>query len=335
MLRVANPSSHLQLVLIPTFAKPKLSIKNNIQIRRRIAKSIIEAELVNKHNKLKYLRKEAKKNLIKLIEDICYITLCALNKTINRRISGKVKEWNTIHERKLNQLFKDVTANTKTYRPTNIVHNFSSYDLTAEEYHILSFVLDHHIPTQIQENTVKTEFEAFFYHLNKQLQHLTADERDELKYKLRRSCENYYNTKNTNKVHGVIAKLSKNRNIVILKQDKGRGVVILDKTKYIEKCMEHLNTSNFENIKHDNTKAVEVSVQKALFKVKEAIGEEQYKQIYPSGSNPGKFYGTAKVHKVKPDETDKLNKLPVRPIISILVRQHIKRHNIFVAYSHL
>ena len=41
-----------------------------------------------------------------------------------------------------------------------------------------------------------------------------------------------------------------------------------------------------------------------------------YIKIYPSGSNPGKLYGTAKVHKVKPEEQDKIEKLPLRPIIS-------------------
>ena len=57
-------------------------------------------------------------------------------------------------------------------------------------------------------------------------------------------------------------------------------------------------------------------VQNALSKVKKAIGEQTYKDIYPSGSNPGKFYGTAKVHKVKATDEDKVGKLPVRPIVS-------------------
>ena len=105
-----------------------------------------------------------------------------------------------------------------------------------------------------------------------------------------------------------------NKNIVILKQDKGRGVVILDKTNYIEKCMEHLNTSNFEQTNNDNTKKVEALVQKALFKVKKRIGDYEYQKIYPSGSNPGKFYGMAKVHKIKSNDIDKLAKLPIRPI---------------------
>ena len=107
-------------------------------------------------------------------------------------------------------------------RPRNMVNIFSSYDLSAEEYHILSYGLDHHISTKINDNEIKTEFEAFFYQLNKQLKHLSSNEMDELKSKLRRSCENYYKLKNENKMDKVIMKLSRNKEIRIVKQDKGR-----------------------------------------------------------------------------------------------------------------
>ena len=90
----------------------------------------------------------------------------------------------------------------------------------------------------------------------------------------------------------------------------------MDKSKYVEKCMEHLNTANFKKLEKDNTKSVEEAIQKTLLKMKSTIGEEEYQRIYPSGSNPGKFYGTAKVHKVKAEDKDKLGKLPVRPIVS-------------------
>ena len=80
--------------------------------------------------------------------------------------------------------------------------------------------------------------------------------------------------------------------------------------------MEHLNTENFQLIENDTTNKVEEAVKKALGKIKNIIGEEDYKKIYPTGSNPGKFYGTAKVHKIKSDETDKVGKLPLRPIVS-------------------
>ena len=50
--------------------------------------------------------------------------------------------------------------------------------------------------------------------------------------------------------------------------------------------------------------------------MKKASGVETYKKIYPSGSNPGRFYGTAKIHKVKVNDPGKLGKLPIRPIVS-------------------
>ena len=121
------------------------------------------------------------------------------------------------------------------------------------------------------------------------LKHLNADEKDKLKTKMRRSCENYYNVKNKEKVDEVIRRLTKNSDVVILKQDKGRGVVLLDKSKYIEKCMEHLNTANFKKLDKDNTNSIKEAIQKPLLKMKRTISEEEYHRIYPSGLTLGKF----------------------------------------------
>ena len=179
--------------------------------------------------------------------------LCSLNRNINRRISGKRLEWNRIHEGKLTKLFAAVPNIPKQkIRLSNFVHNFSSYQLSAEEHHILSYGLNHHIPTKLSENEVNG--------LSKQLKHLTSDEKDELKTKIRRSCENYYNVKTSSKVQEIIDKLAQEKNISIFKQDKGRGVVILDKTKYIEKWKSLLETNQFEKLSVDNTKEVEEKV---------------------------------------------------------------------------
>ena len=43
-----------------------------------------------------------------------------------------------------------------------------------------------------------------------------------MKTTLRKTCENYYNIKNPTKINSVISKLTKNNNIVVIKQDKGR-----------------------------------------------------------------------------------------------------------------
>ena len=44
--------------------------------------------------------------------------------------------------------------------------------------------------------------------------------------------------------------------------------------------------------------------------------EQQYKKLYPTGSCPGKFYGTAKMHKLP--VKGGINELPICPIVSNL-----------------
>ena len=44
------------------------------------------------------------------------------------------------------------------------------------------------------------------------------------------------------------------------------------------------------------------------------LTDQEYKRLYPGGSAPGKFYGTAKLHKILIN--DDVDKLPIRPIIS-------------------
>ena len=99
-----------------------------------------------------------------------------------------------------------------------------------------------------------------------------------------------------------------------MKQDKGRGVVIMDKHKYIEKCLEMLNTKQFSKISVDPTKKTEAKIQRVLRKIKSKLTIQEYHCLYPTGSCPGKFYGTAKIHKLKLN--DKVDQLPIRTIVS-------------------
>ena len=51
-----------------------------------------------------------------------------------------------------------------------------------------------------------------------------------------------------------------------------------------------------------------------LRKIKTNISPEENSRLCPTGSSPGKFYGTAKLHKLSP--ADIIEKLPIRPIVS-------------------
>ena len=122
------------------------------------------------------------------------------------------------------------------------VHNFSSYNLSQVEINALSYGLDHHIPTNINRNSIKTEFESFFQSLLRDISHMPENEINKVKTKLRSACEKYSNIKVPHKQRKIIFDLSKRDDIILLKQDKGRGVVVMDRSKYTEKCLEILST---------------------------------------------------------------------------------------------
>ena len=101
---------------------------------------------------------------------------------------------------------------------------------------------------------------------------------------------------------------------MVLKQDKGRGLVVIDRKTYTEKCLSLLNTDSFIQLDHDPTKAIEGKIQRVARKIKNNLTKQEYSRIYPTGSSPGKFYGTAKRHKLKKGSS--IDDLPLRPIIS-------------------
>ena len=100
-----------------------------------------------------------------------------------------------------------------------------------------------------------------------------------------------------------------------MKQDKGRGIVIMDRNKYVEKCLSILQTDKFAEIRDDPTAQFESRVPSCLRKMKKRLGPQTYNSIYPTASRPGRFYGTAKLHKLE-EGCEDVNQLPVRPIIS-------------------
>ena len=183
----------------------------------------------------------------------------------------------------------------------NIIHNFSLYKLTPEEEHALSFSLDDHIPTKQNDIKIKTEFESFYCQILKHTNQLDQRRQDELKSKVRRTCENYSRINVPCKYQKIIDNISRNKDIILIKQDKGHGVVILDRKHYIEKCINILDSEKFKKLQKDPTKT-ENKMQRTLRKIKQHLDENEYKRTYPTGSRPGLFYTTAKVHKLQNGE---------------------------------
>ena len=114
----------------------------------------------------------------------------------------------------------------------------------------------------------------------------------------------------------IISDLSKRDDIILLKLDKGRGVVVMDRSKYTVKCLEMLSTKRFTVVEDDPIKTLESKIQRILRKLKSKITDQEYKDLYPTESQPCKFYGTAKMHKLPINGN--LKHLPLRPIVSTI-----------------
>ena len=97
--------------------------------------------------------------------------------------------------------------------------------------------------------------------------------------------------------------LSNSNSIVILKQDKGRGVSIMNCSAYLGKCFTSLNTSQFNKLTKDPTHAAGRKIQRVVRKMKLKLQSNIYSKIYPIGSAPDKFYGTAKIYKLSANDT--------------------------------
>ena len=90
--------------------------------------------------------------------------------------------------------------------------------------------------------------------------------------------------------------------------------MIMDSSKYIEKCLSILDNEKFIKITGDPTKRIECKIQRCVRKIKNKISKKEYLQLYPTGSSPSKFYGTAKIHKLP--NGGNITELPLRLIVS-------------------
>ena len=118
--------------------------------------------------------------------------------------------------------------------------------------------------------------------------------------------------------HRVLRNLRKNKDIVITKPDKGNEVVIVNWKLYDNAIKEIISdTSKFEKLTEYPTLRLEASLHRFLCKLKQKniCNEIEYDKLYPSGSAPGRIYGTPKMNKFF--SNDSFPKL--RPIVLSIV----------------
>ena len=113
---------------------------------------------------------------------------------------------------------------------------------------------------------------------------------------------NYRPSLNTLKKQKILAKLRRNKDIVVIRPDKGNGVVVMDRVIHNQQMHALLNGKNkFKKLSEDPTKLHEGQLQRYLRELKKTqfLDDATYERIYPSGSQPSRLYGTPKLHKIK------------------------------------
>ena len=232
-------------------------------MKNRIGRIIMEHELESKHHEKKLL-KEIKSLSIQLKISLSLMVYSVLLNRINIAIKSRVKVIKLRHNKMICNLCKQhgIDKLSETKPPRNVIHNFSSHDLTEEEIQASSHGLDQHIPPNPERYKINTDFEYFYQDVLNDISDLPQHHFDNIKAKLRSTCMKYDNSKTANKYKKAIDRLSKNNNIIIIKQDKGHGVVILDRTKYIDKCLPMVATKQFSKLDYDLTSKLESKVQK-------------------------------------------------------------------------
>ena len=127
--------------LIPTFANVRLSIKQNLKLKRCVSRIFMENELQTKHREKHNLKKDIKAisyQLRRLLPTLVYATVLH---QINLAIRSEVKSIVKRHEPKTIKFRRQYhTQLDASHLKVNkhIIHNFSLYVLSPEEITALS-----------------------------------------------------------------------------------------------------------------------------------------------------------------------------------------------------
>ena len=86
----------------------------------------------------------------------------------------------------------------------------------------------------------------------------------------------------------------------------------MTKTNILKNVFLLAQVDKFKKLENRPTATCESKLQRTLRKIKSKFTKREYYQLYSTGLNAGKFYGTTKVHKLKQGDTvDKLGLLRI------------------------
>ena len=239
-----------------------------------------------------------------------------LTREIQRNVAQDEYKYVKIHDKKLSQLTKGKSI---PFTHDEVIRNLSSQTLSNDELDILKNGLSFSIPPAFLKKTdVFAQFDMINKFMTKELKDAKNSPilKSELSHLANSYVYKYSPSQSTLKKHGVLKRLRSNKDIVILRPDKGNGIVVLNRTDYNKAIMNIINDkTKFRTLDTDLTIQREQSLQRYLRKLKKKnfFTKEEYKFVYPKGSQPARIYGLPKIHKVPNNVIP-----PLRPIVSAI-----------------
>ena len=295
------------------FKLPNVDGKDVSYVRKRLLKSAIYKRIEEK----KKLEKELTDRENNVRKELSSLDWFILSRAIRSNVRKCTEKTIRQHEKKLCQLTKNSVV---SFKASEVIHNLSSYSLSPDEEDILKNGLQFSLPPlQLQKSDVFASYELIHRFLKSDLKH--ANDAGQLKGELSHLTNfyvyNYKPSKSVLKKHGILKRLRGNDNIMISKMDKGNGLVILDKDVYNQAMYKLLSdTTKFKKLKEDLTLKREGQLQRFLrqLKSKSFFNDNNYSNVYPTGSQPARIYGLPKIHKFTLG--DPISTLKFRPIVS-------------------
>ena len=312
--------------LIPKFLHFKVA---NQHLRRSTTyetcrRKLLTKELQLKRNQLKTTETKLKNTIKDLKTAVRYVDFIHLTSLITNNSIKATLRSEIIQNRKLEKLKQEYLS--ESINPDTVIFNYSSYTLNDIEKKVLArghkFCVR---PDNLDYCLTLTPFEKLARTLkNHSINRNYNIDFEYVKTKLKDIALSTFHGYSSNSLPlnvsraelSALKKLSRNKDLVIVRPDKGNGIVILDKPDYISKV--ELLLSDVSKFKKLDVDVLDLCIKRegqlirflrdTLVKNK-FIPESVYYDLSPQGSKPGILYGLPKVHK----ET-----CPARPIMSAI-----------------
>ena len=308
--------------MIPEFLKfrpPNLEAYNNKNAYYQKAVNEQRKATAAKLKEVKDQYSELATLLISRLNVICFrlLSSCIHNQVVNKVVEEKKRTHNT----KLYKLWK------KQRPPVpDCIVNISDKKLTLMENNALLFGLKHHIlPQRIDPIAVKADIDSQIRRICKRNTiRLNYDKKNNIREATDRfvnEAMSICNSRKNRNLHKTLRHLSNNKSLKICKMDKGVGVVIMNEKDYYQKLDVIINDHRrFLLLNYNiNTNSIsECALAPWIEKersvgyycrtyIKPLVDASTYYRLLPTGSQPGRLYGTAKNHKPN---------CPMRPVLS-------------------